>query len=114
MGAAVFCDRIEVSRILVRERTEDNLKRIVLTPNPRLTFSFFSSGCYIFLRMSKLFTTEDAAKYLGVTPSRVRQFIMEDRLESEKYGRDHLIREADLQRFVKNGKRKRGRPKKAE
>lgn len=64
------------------------------------------------LRMGKLYTTDDAAKYLGVTASRVRQFIMEERLESEKYGRDHLIQEAALEEFAKNGKLKRGRPKK--
>lgn len=62
--------------------------------------------------MSKLLTTEDAAKYLGVTPSRVRQFILEERLGSEKYGRDHLIRESDLQYFAKTGRRKAGRPQK--
>lgn len=62
--------------------------------------------------MGKLYTTEDAAKYLGVTPSRVRQFIMEERLDSEKYGRDHLIQEATLENFARNGKKKRGRPKK--
>ena len=62
--------------------------------------------------MGKLDTTEDAAKYLGVTPSRVRQFIMEDRLDSEKYGRDHLIQKTELEDFAKNGKKKRGRPKK--
>ncbi len=62
--------------------------------------------------MSKYFTTEDAANYLGVTPSRVRQFIAEERLESEKYGRDHMIKERDLADFAKHGKKKRGRPKK--
>jgi site-specific DNA-methyltransferase (adenine-specific) len=62
--------------------------------------------------MSKYFTTEDAAKYLGVTPARVRQFIAEERLESEKYGRDHMIKESDLANFAKHGKKKRGRPKK--
>jgi site-specific DNA-methyltransferase (cytosine-N4-specific) len=62
--------------------------------------------------MSKYFTTEEAAKFLGVTPSRVRQFIAEERLGSEKYGRDHLIREGDLAEFAKSGKKKRGRPKK--
>ena len=64
--------------------------------------------------MEKYFTTEEAAQYLGVTPSRIRQFIISERLESEKYGRDHLIRENELERFAKNGKRKRGRPKKVE
>jgi site-specific DNA-methyltransferase (cytosine-N4-specific) len=64
--------------------------------------------------MGKYFTTEEAAKYLGVSSSRIRQLIVEERLVSEKYGRDHLIQKADLERFAKNGKMKRGRPKKAE
>ena len=62
--------------------------------------------------MSKYLTTEEAANYLGVTPSRIRQFIAEDRLVSEKYGRDHMIKESILKEFAKNGKKKRGRPKK--
>ncbi len=60
--------------------------------------------------MSKLYTTESAAEYLGVTPARVRQLIMEGRLKSEKYGRDHLIQEADLQKYTTGGKKKPGRP----
>lgn len=62
--------------------------------------------------MAKLMTTDEAAKFLGVTPSRVRQYILEDRLHSEKYGRDHLINEDELLRFQMNGKKKRGRPNK--
>ena len=62
--------------------------------------------------MDKFFTTKDAAKYLGVSQSRIRQFIIEDRLESIKYGRDHLIQETELERFSKDGKKRRGRPKK--
>ena len=62
--------------------------------------------------MSKYYTTEDAAKYLGVTPARIRQYIAEKRLPSEKYGRDHLIEEDSLVEFSKHGKKKRGRPKK--
>ncbi len=62
--------------------------------------------------MGKYFTTEDAANYLGVTPSRIRQLIAEERLESEKYGRDHMIKESELANFAKHGKKKRGRPKK--
>ncbi|KMP11117.1 hypothetical protein UZ36_05560 [Candidatus Nitromaritima sp. SCGC AAA799-C22] len=61
--------------------------------------------------MGEYFTTEDAAKYLGVTPSRVRQFIIENRLKSKKYGRDHLIDKTDLEKFAKLGKKKRGRPR---
>lgn len=63
--------------------------------------------------MSKLYTTETAAEYLGVTPSRVRQLILEERLESDKYGRDHLIIENSLKCYATSGKRKPGRkPKK--
>jgi site-specific DNA-methyltransferase (adenine-specific) len=62
--------------------------------------------------MSELYTTEEAAKFLGVTPARIRQFIMENRLVSVKYGRDHLIQKTILETFAKNGKLKRGRPKK--
>ena len=62
--------------------------------------------------MSRYFTTEQAANYLGVTPSRIRQFIAAERLGSEKYGRDHLILEDELVEFSKTGKMKRGRPRK--
>lgn len=63
--------------------------------------------------MGKLYTTESAAEYLGVTPSRVRQLILEERLESEKYGRDHLIKEECLTWYQTNGKKRPGRkPKK--
>jgi excisionase family DNA binding protein len=62
--------------------------------------------------MSELLTTEDAAKYLGVTPSRIRQLIIEERIESKKYGRDHLIQKSILDDFIENGQRKPGRPKK--
>jgi site-specific DNA-methyltransferase (cytosine-N4-specific) len=60
--------------------------------------------------MSKFYTTENAAEYLGVTPARVRQLIMEGRLKSQKYGRDHLIQEVDLQGYTAGGKKKPGRP----
>lgn len=62
--------------------------------------------------MKKLYTSESAAKYLGVTPARVRQLIMEGRLKSEKYGRDHLIKELDLKEYIAGGKKKSGRPRK--
>ena len=63
------------------------------------------------LRMRKIYTTESAAAYLGVTPARVRQLILEERIPSEKYGRDHLITEDSLANYEKNGKRKVGRPR---
>jgi len=64
--------------------------------------------------MSKYLTTHDAAEYLGVTPSRVRQLITKKQIESDKVGRDHLIREATLKYFVEHDKKKRGRPRKTQ
>jgi len=66
----------------------------------------------IFFRMGKLFTTDGAADYLGVTAARVRQLIAEGRVRSEKYGRDHLINGDSLRDYEKNGRRGRGRPPK--
>lgn len=62
--------------------------------------------------MKNYLTTEDAAKYLGVSSSRVRQLIIEGRLASEKIGRDHIISKSDISHFVKHGKKRRGRPPK--
>jgi site-specific DNA-methyltransferase (adenine-specific) len=62
--------------------------------------------------MGKLYTTETAATYLGVTPARVRQLILEERIESEKYGRDHLISEEALRIYELNGRKNCGRPRK--
>jgi site-specific DNA-methyltransferase (cytosine-N4-specific) len=59
--------------------------------------------------MTRLHTTESAAALLGVTPARVRQLILARTLKSEKHGRDHLIREADLRAYAAN-RRKPGRP----
>ncbi len=62
--------------------------------------------------MAKLHTTESAAEYLQVTPGRVRQLIIEKRIKSEKYGRDHLIPERELKQYAAGGKKKAGRPPK--
>jgi site-specific DNA-methyltransferase (cytosine-N4-specific) len=62
--------------------------------------------------MAKLHTTESAAAYLQVTPARVRQLIMDKRIKSDKYGRDHLIPELELKRYATSGKKKAGRPPK--
>ena len=57
--------------------------------------------------MPDLLTTQQAAERLGVSASRVRQFILDGRLPATKLGRDNLIREADL-RLIQD--RKAGRP----
>lgn len=57
----------------------------------------------------KTFTTNQAAQELGVTPVRVRAMIRAGRLQAEKFGRDYVIKESDLE-LVRE--RKTGRPPK--
>jgi excisionase family DNA binding protein len=52
-------------------------------------------------------TTEQAAERLGVTPSRVRVLIRSGRLPAQRFGRSHVINEADLKLVAE---RKTGRP----
>jgi excisionase family DNA binding protein len=59
-----------------------------------------------------LITTKRAAELLCITPVRVRQLIETGQLNSEKVGRDHLLEEADVVKFNREGRRARGRPKK--
>jgi excisionase family DNA binding protein len=58
----------------------------------------------------KIITTVEAARRLGVTPSRVRALIEAKRLKAFKYGREWLIDPKDLE-AVKD--RKVGRPRKS-
>jgi excisionase family DNA binding protein len=58
----------------------------------------------------QMLTTSEVAARLKVSLRRVRQLIEEGRLPSQKFGRDHLIKESDLT-LVEN--RKIGRPPKA-
>ena len=57
----------------------------------------------------KIITTTEAAKRLGVTPTRVRALIEAKLLKAFKYGREWLIDPKDLE-AVKE--RKVGRPRK--
>jgi excisionase family DNA binding protein len=56
----------------------------------------------------KLLTTSEAGVRLGVSAKRVQQFIAEDRLPAQRFGRVFLIDEKDL-KLVEN--RKPGRPR---
>ena len=58
---------------------------------------------------TNLITTKIASEKLGVSQERVRQLIISGRLPSQQFGRDHLIKESDLN-LVSD--RKAGRPKK--
>ncbi|MCU0239231.1 MAG: helix-turn-helix domain-containing protein [Pyrinomonadaceae bacterium] len=55
-------------------------------------------------------TTKEASEKLGVSMRRVTELIKKGRLPSLQVGREHLIKESDLE-LVKE--RKSGRPKKA-
>lgn len=46
--------------------------------------------------MSAILTTREAAEKLGVSPARVRQLVLAGDLPAEKFGRDLMIKEADL------------------
>ena len=58
-----------------------------------------------------LLTTKEVAERLGVKIRMVQVLIQSGRLPATKFGRDYMIKEADL-KLVKN--RKVGRPKKSE
>jgi len=57
-----------------------------------------------------MLTTKDAAERLGISVRRVHALIEAKRLPAQKFGRDYVIKEKDLQ-FVKD--RKPGRPRKS-
>lgn len=46
--------------------------------------------------MSQTLTTKQAADRLGVSPARVRQLVLSGQLPAEKFGRDIVIKSADL------------------
>jgi excisionase family DNA binding protein len=55
-----------------------------------------------------LLTTKQVAERLGITIRRIQALVTSGRLPANKFGRDYLIKEADL-KLIKN--RKPGRPK---
>jgi len=57
--------------------------------------------------MNKGLTTREAAERLHISPARVRRLILDGRLPAQKFGRDLVIYEADLESFERL---KGGRP----
>lgn len=58
-------------------------------------------------------TTAQAAKELGVSQSRVRQFIMDKRLKSKKPTkgrRDNMLSADEVHKFAKKARKQTGRP----
>lgn len=66
---------------------------------------------YKLLRVRNIFTTSQAANYLGVSPARVGKLIRDKRLHAKKQGRDYAISFDDLEAFAKYGRKNIGRPK---
>lgn len=61
--------------------------------------------------MEGYLTTKEAADRLGVSSSRIRHMIIAGLVKAEKFGRDNVIPEAEIERLEKVD-RKAGRPKK--
>ena len=61
--------------------------------------------------MNNHLTTTQTAELLGVSPSRVRQLILANRLPAQKIGRDLFVKEHDAIKFASIN-RPHGRPKK--
>src|SRR5690242_2056242 len=62
------------------------------------------------IRAMKGITTSEAADRLGISPARVRRLVLDGRLPAEKFGRDLVINESDVEAFERL---KGGRPRKA-
>lgn len=60
-------------------------------------------------------TTKEAAEYLGIKPSRVRQLVIAGILSSEKIGQVHLIPFEEVQQYKAERKKagwQQGKPRK--
>ena len=64
-------------------------------------------------KLGDYITSAQAARELGVTMSRIRQFVMDKRLKSyrpEKGRRDHMFKLSDIKQFAKEEREITGRP----
>lgn len=55
-------------------------------------------------------TTTEAGRLLGVTATRVRQFIAAGRIRADRIGRDYVLTKGDVRRFAKTPRLRRGPP----
>lgn len=60
--------------------------------------------------VAEFMTTDNAARYLGVTPQRVRQLVAREEIKAQKLGRDYLLDSESVRSYGKT-RRKPGRPK---
>ena len=65
------------------------------------------------MAIGNLITTDEVAKRLGVSLGRVRQFVMEGRLQFERKIGTALLFDRDLVEAFANTPRPKGRPKQA-
>ena len=57
--------------------------------------------------MSKLYSVEEAARYLGITGSAIRWAIKDGRLTAKKIGKVHIILESKLRKYEVSKEMKR-------
>jgi excisionase family DNA binding protein len=55
-------------------------------------------------------TTVEVARMLGISQSRVRQYILAKRLKAKKFGRDLVVERKEAERFRREGRLPEGRP----
>ena len=55
-------------------------------------------------------TTSEVARMLGISQSRVRQYILAKRLKAKKLGRDLVVEREEAERFKREGRLPEGRP----
>ncbi len=60
--------------------------------------------------MGEFLTTKEIAEKLNVSVRRVRQYIENNQLKAEKFGRSNMIKKSDAEKVTIHGKA--GRPKK--
>jgi excisionase family DNA binding protein len=58
-----------------------------------------------------MMTVADVASRFGVDNSQVRRWLIDGKLSGEKFGRDWMIRSADVEAFAKSYKPTVGRPR---